>query len=85
MQRFAHAHATHPQWAMAAALVVAQLRAHTDPLARRVPGGLVDQHVGQVAQRSAEGRIVGAFVTQGGQPGSGQRVVDDTHIHGDKL
>ncbi len=26
-QRFAHAHATHPQWAMAAALVLAQLRA----------------------------------------------------------
>lgn len=30
MQRFAHAHATHPQWAMAAALVVAQLRAQLE-------------------------------------------------------
>ena len=27
MKRFAHAHATHPQWRMAAALVLAQLRA----------------------------------------------------------
>ena len=27
MKRFVHAHATHPQWRMAAALVVAQLRA----------------------------------------------------------
>lgn len=27
MKRFPYAHATHPQWAMAAALVLAQLRA----------------------------------------------------------
>ena len=27
MKRFVHAHATHPQWRMAAALVLAQLRA----------------------------------------------------------
>ena len=64
---------------------VGQRRANADLLARRVAGGLVNQHVGQVAQRGTEGRVAGAFVTQSGQPGSGQRVVDDTHIHGDKL
>ena len=48
----------------------------------RVPGGLVDQHQRQLAQRGPETRVVGAFVAQRGQPGGGQRVVDDVHIHG---
>ena len=56
-----------------------------DLLAGRIPGGFVDQHVGQIAKRRPEPGVVGALVAQGGQPGSGQRVVDDTHIHGHKL
>lgn len=40
MQMFVHAHATHPQWAMAAALVLTQLRAQLD--ARVAAVGAVD-------------------------------------------
>ena len=47
-----------------------------------VAGGLVDQHQGQVAQRGAERRVVGALVAQSGQPRCGQRVVDNAHVHG---
>ena len=51
----------------------------------RVAGGLVDEHQRQVAQRLAESRIVRALVAQRGQPGCGQRMVDDAHVHGPTL
>ena len=43
MKLFPHGHATHPQWAMATGLVIAQLRAQmTDPDYAQTPGlGLV--------------------------------------------
>ena len=52
---------------------------------RGVPGGLVDQHQGEVAQCGAERRVVGARVAHGRQPRLGQRVVDDPHVHGPEV
>ncbi len=49
---------------------------------RGVPGRLVDQHQGEVAQRGPEGGVVGAGVAHRGQPGLGQGMVDDPHVHG---
>ena len=46
-------------------------------LARR----LVHQHLRQLAERGAEGGVVGALVAHPAQPGSGQRVVDDGQLH----
>jgi len=59
--------------------------AHPDLFSGCVPGGLVDQHVGEVAQGGAELGVAGAFVTQCGQPGCGQRMVDDVHVHDRRL
>ncbi|TSE30434.1 FIST C domain protein [Tepidimonas thermarum] len=54
MKRFVHAHATHPQWPMAAALVLAQLRA-------QLAVGAAD---GQAAQAEAASRLgAGAATT----------------------
>ena len=64
---------------------VGQRSAHHDVLPAQVAGGLEHQHVGQVAQRSAERGIVGALIAQRGQPRCGQRMVDDTHVHGTEL
>ena len=64
---------------------VSGVRTDDDLLAGRVAGRLIDEHVGEVTKRGAESRVVGPFVAQGGQPSGGQRVIDDTHIHGNKL
>ena len=55
--------------------------AHRNLLAGRIPGGLVNQHQGQIAQRRPKRRVVGALVTQRAESDRGQRVVDDTDIH----
>ena len=54
---------------------------HRDGFGGGVACRLVHQHQGQVAQCRTERGVVGALVAQSGQPGGGQRVVDDAHIH----
>ena len=58
-----------------------QWSAHRHGVGDEFTRGLVDQHQRQVAKRRAERSVVGALVTQGGQPRRGQRVVDNAHIH----
>ena len=43
--------------------------------------GLVDEHQRKVAQSGAETGVVGALVAQRGQPGGGERVIDNADVH----
>jgi hypothetical protein len=58
-----------------------QWRPDPDRLTGRVPGGLVNQYQRQLAQRGPKAGRIGAFVSQRGQPGCGQRVVNYAHLH----
>jgi hypothetical protein len=46
-----------------------------------VARGLIDEHLRELAQRRAEGGVVGPLVAHAGEARSGQRVVDDGQLH----
>src|SRR5699024_8364260 len=48
---------------------------------RQVPGGLVDEHRGQLGQRGSEAGGIGVAVAQVGQAEPGQRVVEFDDLH----
>ena len=53
-------------------------------LDRRVAHRLVDEHLGEPAQRVSECSVVAAFVAKNGEERSSERVVDNEHVHAEK-